>query len=89
MQSLKDQKPNTAGVGNEKSYDKGALENKRMPNRSGTNQSEVKRAEQSGDNGMGKGCCVGDTSMKGAVAELHKQHPIKYDDLGPHHGKHK
>ncbi len=28
-----------------------------------------------------------DSGLAGAVAELHEQHPIKYDDLGPHHGK--
>ena len=32
-----------------------------------------------------KGNRVGDTSLGGAVAELNNQHPIKWDDLGPHH----
>lgn len=27
-----------------------------------------------------------DSGLAGAVSELHKQHPIKYNDLGPHHG---
>lgn len=29
---------------------------------------------------------VGSTGLKGAMDELHSQHPQKYDDLGPHHG---
>ncbi len=32
------------------------------------------------------GKAVGDSSLSGAVADLHSQHPHKWDDLGPHHG---
>jgi hypothetical protein len=28
----------------------------------------------------------GGNPLAGAIAELHRQSPIKYDDLGPHHG---
>ena len=36
-----------------------------------------------------KGAQGGDASdgLRGAVNELKRQHPIRYDDLGPHHGK--
>lgn len=29
---------------------------------------------------------VGETTLSGAVGSLHRQHPIQYDDHGPHHG---
>lgn len=29
---------------------------------------------------------MGSNPLAGAVAELHKQHPHNYDDLGPHQG---
>lgn len=28
----------------------------------------------------------GGNPLRAAKSELHKQHPIKHDDLGPHHG---
>jgi hypothetical protein len=32
------------------------------------------------------GGAAGSHSLSEAVADLHKQHPIKWNDLGPHHG---
>ena len=32
------------------------------------------------------GSVVGNTKLSHAVEHLHAEHPIKYDDLGPHHG---
>ena len=32
------------------------------------------------------GGAAGDHSLSDAVGELHKQHPHKWNDLGPHHG---
>lgn len=34
-----------------------------------------------------KGSVVSQTSLMDAVKHLEKQHPEKYNDLGPHHGK--
>jgi hypothetical protein len=34
---------------------------------------------------VGPGMAVGDTSLSGAVATLHEQHPQKWSDRGPHH----
>ena len=33
-----------------------------------------------------RGAGVGDSSLSGAVGHLRSEHPIKHDDLGPHHG---
>jgi hypothetical protein len=38
-----------------------------------------------GDN-IAPGAAAGSHSLSEAVGELHKQHPYKWNDLGPHHG---
>jgi hypothetical protein len=46
----------------------------------------VKEQPRAGHHAPAKGG-PGESGLGSAVSELHKQHPIKYDSLGPHHGK--
>jgi hypothetical protein len=39
----------------------------------------------SGSSAASSPACIGDTGLKGAVAELHAQHPPSDDARGPHH----
>ena len=47
----------------------------------GERKADVKGVQEGGSKAEAAG-----SPLRGAVAELHKQHPIKHDDLGPHHG---
>jgi hypothetical protein len=44
-------------------------------------KAEVKAVQDGGSKAEAAG-----NPLRGAVKELHTQHPHKYDDLGPHHG---
>lgn len=46
-------------------------------------KAETKRAQTGGPTASAHGT---QASLKEAVSDLHKQHPTKHDDLGPHHG---
>ena len=46
---------------------------------SGSNVGRTDKADMAG-------AFKGNDPLAGAIAELHAQHPIDYDDLGPHHG---
>lgn len=47
---------------------------------------ESKRTSRAGS-GFAPGKAVGEDSLGSAVEELHRQHPHRYDDHGPHHEK--
>ena len=44
------------------------------------------KADIAGAQGSSPSSVVSNTSLRHAVDALHKAHPIKHDDLGPHHG---
>lgn len=88
--------PHTAGVGNEKEYDKGALKQKMSPNPSGIKESAVKKVTNVKTGGEGRAFEHKADKMTGVIgkedgggaAHIRKEHPIDYaHDRGPHQHK--